>query len=342
MIYDYVIIGGGIAGLCCAYFLKEKKRKNILLLEKNPDLTNTSTAAAGLLSPIKFHTYPPALQKLCIEAIKFYPSFLQKLDAQNLIQSKGELILSDNEEELRNIQTAFKIFNLQAKLLHKNELMKNFKYLSNNIRYGLLTDEVYSVNNNLLLEKLLHSIYNEVNVNFGNEVNSIIIKNGKIVSLETRAGYIKGKNFIFATGAESLHLYKGIFNIQLKGIKGILLELTGHHEATMPVIYNHYYIVPRNNFILLAGTVVKENDQSPHIYLEYIEEIVSNIKYFYPGIVKLQLQNIRGGLRPFIKGRTILYGPSPIVKNAYIINGLFRNGVLLGPFIAHLLVTEYF
>ncbi len=341
MIFDYVIVGSGIAGLSCAYFLS-KKKKSILVVDKKQSLNNASSAAAGLLSPIKFHTYPPSLQKLCIEAIKFYPRFLQELNLQHLIQSKGELILSQNENELKQIQLSFKKFNISSKIMDIKTLLKKFKYLSNNVNYGLLTKHVYSINNNLLLEKLLGIATNNAKILFSVKVNLIKIKNNKISHIETNVGSFEGRNFIFTTGAENTYFQKELFNVQVKGVKGVLLELIGNHKVTLPVIHNHYYVVPRNNYTLLAGTVVKENDRSDNVYVEYVEEIISNVKHFYSNIVKLHIKEIRTGLRPFIEGRTVIYERSQKIKNAYIINGLFRNGILLGPYVSYLFIDKYF
>ncbi len=337
--FDYIIVGAGIAGLSCAYFLI-KKNKNVLLIEKRNNLCNTSTAAAGLLSPIKFHTYPPHLQNICIEALKFYPQFLNELNMKHLIQSQGELILSQNKDELIQIQQSFKRFNFNTTILNKKELLDKFPYISNEIKFGLEVFDMHSINNVLLLNKLLNVVIDSGKILFSATLYKVGIEYDRAVFAQTSVGKFHGEKFIFATGAENLPLIKDLFDVELKGIKGILLELEGKHNIKVPMVYNHYYTVPKDGCSLLAGTVVKENDLTENVYIEYIDEIITNIKHFYPDITKLSLKNIKTGLRPYIEGRNTICEMSKKISNTYILNGLFRNGILIGPYLAYNLVNS--
>jgi len=339
-VYDYVIVGGGIAGLSCAYYLTRKGFK-IALIEKNKSFQNASYASAGLLSPIKFHTYSLTLQQLCVEAIKFWPNFLDEIDGKFLIQSKGELILSYEKEELKQIQDAFLKFDLPVSFLTNEELKTRFPYLSKSVTFGLFADDVYSINNNILLDKLLAIVSSSTDVFFSTVVYDVNQKGGSLSSVVTSSGVIEGKNFIFATGAEKAPFITELFEVEVEGVKGVVLELLGAHNIVVPVIYKHYYIVPRRKNILLAGTVVKEKDYFPYVKIDEIEEIITNIKYFYPDIKNFSILDFRCGQRPFIKDRTVIYQKSTKVSNAYIIGGLFRNGILLAPYLAYQLVNKY-
>ncbi|WP_459886744.1 NAD(P)/FAD-dependent oxidoreductase [Caminibacter profundus] len=95
--FDFVIIGGGIAGLLTAWFFKDKK---ILLIDKKEVLSGASGAAGAFLFPkVGYNTeYTRFINDGIVEAVKFYN------DIGVSTYTKGVLILPRDERDIAKFQ----------------------------------------------------------------------------------------------------------------------------------------------------------------------------------------------------------------------------------------------
>jgi len=98
MIYDYVIVGAGIAGCSTAYFLNEKDdTKEILILDRNSDVAVGASGTAGaFLSPLLGK--PNHFKTLVNTALKFSTQLYKNI-AQEFIINKGVLRIPKDEED---------------------------------------------------------------------------------------------------------------------------------------------------------------------------------------------------------------------------------------------------
>jgi len=100
-IYDYVIIGAGIAGCSTAYFLS-KYSSSILLIDRNCDLAQGASGAAGaFLSPLLGK--PNRFKDLVNEALKFSTDFYKRV-TPNEITNCGVVRIPKNNEDEKKFQ----------------------------------------------------------------------------------------------------------------------------------------------------------------------------------------------------------------------------------------------
>lgn len=94
--YEYVVIGGGIAGICTAYFLCKHSNSVLLVEEDKAVLNQASKAAGGFLSPLlgKDNTFKSLVNNALKFSVDFYKNIL-KDDFEN----KGVYRLAKNEED---------------------------------------------------------------------------------------------------------------------------------------------------------------------------------------------------------------------------------------------------
>ena len=107
-VFDFVIIGGGIAGLAISYFLKEK---NILLIDKKGILEGASGAAGAFLFPkigLKSR-YTDFINSSLIFSFKFY----EKLRIST--HKKGVLLLPRDERDIEKFKNYEKHITLPFK-----------------------------------------------------------------------------------------------------------------------------------------------------------------------------------------------------------------------------------
>jgi len=87
-IYDYIVVGGGIAGCSVAYELS-KSTQNLLLIDKNSDISQEASKAAGaFLSPL---LGKPNYFKTLVNKALIYSTNLYKTKFANLIQDCGTI-----------------------------------------------------------------------------------------------------------------------------------------------------------------------------------------------------------------------------------------------------------
>ena len=106
MIYDYVIVGAGIAGCSTSYFLNEKdKNLKILLIDRNSDVAVGASGTAGaFLSPLLGK--PNKLKTLVNRALKFSTSLYKDIANDYIINH----IYFNNQDSL--------ITNYKSRLFH--------------------------------------------------------------------------------------------------------------------------------------------------------------------------------------------------------------------------------
>ena len=168
MKFDFIVIGGGIAGLISAYFLRDFKT---LLIDENGILEGASKAAGAFLFPkVGFNTtYTRFINNGIVDALSFY---------QNLgidTNKKGVLILPRDEEDIEKFKK------------YEEDIKLPFKKIDN----GFYFKDGGVVEVNEVKEKI--KVDYEIK-----KVDSIYKEDFWVVN-----GY-KSKNIILATGVKSL------------------------------------------------------------------------------------------------------------------------------------------
>ncbi|MCK9907144.1 FAD-dependent oxidoreductase, partial [Frankia sp. Cpl3] len=76
---DCLIIGGGIIGLSLAYELS-KRGKAVTIIEQGEWGGQASSAAAGMLAPLKEFSKPGLMLDLGIASLECYPQWAEELE----------------------------------------------------------------------------------------------------------------------------------------------------------------------------------------------------------------------------------------------------------------------
>src|SRR6266581_1595410 len=77
---DVLIVGGGIIGCAIAYFLR-KQGVDVIILEKGEIGAQASSAAAGLLAPIRPLSQQDLFKALQLAGLARFSSFVPELEA---------------------------------------------------------------------------------------------------------------------------------------------------------------------------------------------------------------------------------------------------------------------
>src|SRR5689334_16230190 len=98
--YDVIVIGGGVVGLSIAR--EAAARKSVLLLDRGATGQGTSSAAAGMLSPLSEADYQGPFFQLCRASLAMYDRFVEELENESGLDlaysREGLLSLASSED----------------------------------------------------------------------------------------------------------------------------------------------------------------------------------------------------------------------------------------------------
>jgi len=171
MLYDFIIIGAGIAGSSIAYFLKDKK---VLVVDKSGICEKASNAAGAFLFPkVGFNT---KYTKFVNEALLYSFEFYEKLGINT--HKDGVFILPRDEKDIEKFKEYEKTFSL------------NYQKKGD----GFFFTDGGWVDSQKTCNKLLENIeFKQIEITKIEKAEYFILNNN-----------IKTKNIILATGWESI------------------------------------------------------------------------------------------------------------------------------------------
>lgn len=367
MRYDFVIIGGGIAGCSVAHFLS-KKTDNVLLLDRNSDVAQSASGAAGaFLSPLLGK--PNNFKNLVTKALKFSTNFYKE-QTPDLINNCGVLRIPKNDKD----KEKFKSYIPYMDFLNEKSNNKEFEPTEEGCFFdiGSLVDS-YEICKSL--SKETKKIFNYEVKHIEYQDNIWIINNK-----------IKAKNLILATGADTTLIGEYYFNIRAVWGQRIDIGTTTcithnyHKECSVslsrPGIKKGEYIVSIGathhrfecdkevcNYCLKIPNMSSQhrfayskNDHnsdtekllklaSDIVKLENIELLnikvgarASSVDYF-PMVGKLIDSEKTLDMYPYIKkGSKVPHEKYTRYKNLFVINGVGGRGFVLSPYLARILV----
>ena len=135
IVYDWIVVGGGITGSALAYELSKKNFK-VLLLEKNLQADNATVYSYGGLAYWSGTT--PLTRQLGREGIELQRHLAEELAADTEFRELNLLLTVDTANDPTTIATNFKQFAIQPEILNNREACKLEPLLNSNAISGVL------------------------------------------------------------------------------------------------------------------------------------------------------------------------------------------------------------
>lgn len=326
--YDYLIIGQGLAGTWLSYFLLQKNKKVLLIDDAHP--LAASRVSSGLMNPITGRKLVKSwkTETLFPFARNHYRELEERLQTR-FCYDRTMIWLLSNVKELNTFWTKSgevgyeKYFkNIQNQAFHpafKNEV--GFGEISGamfvNTAHLIYTYRQYLQKNNAFIESKL-------------DFNDLIVNEKSVIWKNTEA-----KRIIFCEGHQARFnpYFDWLPFVPAKG-EFLIIEAEGLGLAEVgQIAKNKITIVPLEENKYWVGSTYewKELNEipTPKARQELISQLENTIQTPY------QVLKHEAGIRPSAKDRRPFLGLHPQHSNMGVFNGLGTKGVSLSPYFAH-------
>ncbi|WP_026463090.1 NAD(P)/FAD-dependent oxidoreductase [Adhaeribacter aquaticus] len=325
MLYDFLLIGHGLAGSILAETLSEAGYK--ILVIDTPKPNSASNVAAGLMNPLAGKRF--AKSWLADTLVPFATSFYQDLEArfnQQLFYPKPILKLFSSVEEQNNWMgksagTTYGDFIKEVYTsLPASDVISQEKG-------GILIDKGGYVLVPVLLEILrVHRLHKQ----------ELITESFEFIDLQLQDNYIKyqdieAKEIIFCEG------YKGAENPFFKWLpfslnKGEVLDVKALDFPDEYIYNKAVYVVGAGAERVRIGATYnwRQADEEP------TETGREELLHKAQDLIKKPLTVVahKAGIRPAVRDRRPLIGSHPEQNNVKIFNGMGSKGVMMAPYLA--------
>jgi glycine oxidase len=328
--YDFIIIGGGLAGSTLA--LRLIKEGAQVMFADNFSANISSHVAAGIFNPItgKRTALTWKAKELFLELHQYYTRLETELNQQfyyplpfnklfESIYEQNEWLSKNNNDEM-NAFIGAQIEHLNPNLVHNpfGSLLLNHA--------GRIDTKSYL--NAVHLWMKAKNISLNGNINF----NQITIDKEFVL-----VGNHKCRHLVFCDGANALN--NPYFNyLPHKPVHGELIEIEMDDFYTDRIINKGIYIIPTYNNRYLVGATYNWDINTPIITNEGKSELELKLQMLIKKTYKVI--NHQAGLRPSTKDRRPFIGLHPIYKNLAYFGGFGSKGVSLIPYFSKLFVNH--
>ncbi len=329
-LFDYIIVGRGLAGSVLALSLI-KENKKILVIDE-PTLSSSSKVAAGLFQPMTFKRTVETWKGL--ESITVATGFYQS--AEKLLETEFFFPLN------------------MARIFSSFEEQNNWSLKCDEINFSNLIGEnkdtdAESCSHPFGYGSISHAGYLDLPV-FLNAVDRYLIFSNSIVhekfsydDLLTENEKISYKNFV----ASKIIFCEGwmIKNnpwfsyIPMKPVKGEVLTIGISDKNISSIISGGLFCVPRKEGDYKVGSNYdwKNLDETP---TEKIKQDFKNEISSLLGSDSIFIKSHQAGVRPASHDRRPIVGQHPQYENLLLFNGLGARGVALAPYTTSFLVNH--
>jgi sarcosine oxidase subunit beta len=355
--YDVVILGGGIIGLSCAYYLTLENKK-VALVEKNQIGSGASGSCDDMI--LLQSKKPGKNLELAIESLKLYKDLNNSLNCDIGFHNRGGMILIDNSEHLSFMEdyvSKQKDYGLDIELIDKKTVKKYHPFVKDDIVASTHGKEDSQVNPLFAMRAFMgKSINAGMDVYKGMETVEIN-KKSSFWQLKLSSGVeIETENVINAAGAWSADIGKLIgIDIPITSKKGQIAVTENLPQLGRENIWSAEYIISKLNPELvktsdihkelgiglsmsqtsdgnyLIGSTRESGNYNKSTDYEAIKILVNQAVDFFPILKNIHIIRTFAGFRPAcVDGKPII---SEVKGNEgfYIAAGHEGDGIAMAP-----------
>jgi glycine oxidase len=311
---------------------------SVLVLDRGEPGAGTSRVAAGMLAPVaETDAGERALLELGLRSVALWPAFAAELGATSGIdvglRTCGTLIVArdrDDAEALERERDLRARFGLRVEALLPSAARRLEPALAPTLRSALHLPDDHAVDPRLTCAALARAA----------ESAGAVLRPG--VEVDDLA-VLPAAQVVVAAGP-----WSGAFGYEarVRPVKGQTLRL---RDPGGPGLLERVvrwgqpcpgYLVPRGDGRYVLGATQEERGFDTAVTAGGLHDLLRDASELVPGVLELEVEEHLAGLRPGTPDNAPIIGRSPSDPRVVWATGHHRNGVLLAPVTADLVVAE--
>ncbi|MDC0527186.1 FAD-dependent oxidoreductase, partial [Candidatus Pelagibacter sp.] len=207
-----VVIGGGVAGCSVAYHLAKFGWKDTILLERDQLTSGTTWHAAGLVGQLGATATITKLRKY---SLNLYKELEKKTELSTGLKQNGAITVASSKERLQELlrqATSAQLFDVNVEVLNKQKVKELYPVINDkDILGGVYMPEDGQADPVGVTNVLAKAARIEgAQIFEKTPVTKILLKNNRIIGVETSEGKIQCEYVVLATGMWSRQIGKDI------------------------------------------------------------------------------------------------------------------------------------
>lgn len=340
---DITLIGGGVIGLLIAreFF---NAGATVTVIDKNLLGQESSWAGGGILLPLYPWRQADAITRLSIQSLTLYPALAAQLIAETHRDPEWNpcgLLITKNPD----ITAAVDWCNANNIAFQRAEA-EFFNDLDTIPDHPLWLPEIAQARNPRLVKSLKQDLINKgVTLIEHCELIRITLTQNRITSINTTSGQFPVNQLIISAGAWTGQLFRTLFPEmmgdapKIAPVKGQMLLFDAKPETLRTMVLDgDQYLIPRRDGKILVGSTVEQDDFNKSTTTEARDRLTKFALKLLPALKNAPLIHHWAGLRPGTDHGIPYIDKHPEICNLSINAGHFRNGLVMGPASAQLMV----
>jgi glycine cleavage system aminomethyltransferase T/glycine/D-amino acid oxidase-like deaminating enzyme len=344
-----VVIGGGVAGCSVAYHLAKFGWKDTILLERDQLTSGTTWHAAGLVGQLGATATITKLRKY---SLNLYRELEKKTELSTGLKQNGAITVASNKKRLQELlrqATSAQLFDVNVEVLDRKKIKDLYPVINDQDIFGGVympedgqADPVGVTNVLAKAAKMEGAkIFEKI------PVNKILVKDKKIVGVETLKGKIECEYVVLATGMWSRQIGEDIgVSIPLYPNEHfyIITEPMKDLPKDLPVLrdYDNYLYLKEDAGKMLVGifeprakNAFKEKGIVPDDFsfgefpddFDHFEPYLEKSFHRLPMLEKTGIRKFFSGPESFTPDTQYLLGETPEVTNLFTCCGFNSIGI---------------
>ena len=207
-----VVIGGGVAGCSAAYHLAKYGWNDTVLLERDLLTSGTTWHAAGLVGQLGATATITKLRKY---SLNLYKELEKKTELSTGLKQNGAITVASSKERLQELlrqATSAQLFNVNVEVLNRKKVRDLYPVINDkDILGGVYMPEDGQADPIGVTNVLAKAAKMEgVQIYEKTPVTKILVKDGRIIGVQTENGNIDCEYVVLATGMWSRQIGEDI------------------------------------------------------------------------------------------------------------------------------------